>query len=452
MFNVIGDPIDGKGGQKAGIHALPHHIEGAKQPRPQVGPAPHVDALLRLGVSEAVRGKKEVNLVSPCRKPFRHYIDRLSFATYIFAMAIHRLGLPGSAVRDAAPGTRQTASVAELNERAREVLRLVVESYVETGEPVGSRSLTRKITETLSPATIRNIMADLQDLGLLYAPHTSAGRLPTDAGLRLFVNGLLEVGNVSVAERESIEARCAAVGRSVNEALEQATTLLSGLSGCASVVLAPKTEQPLKHIEFVNLGPGRALVVTVNQAGQVENRLIDTPVGMPASVLVEATNYLNARLSGRTLDESRRVIQEDLRLKRAELNDLTARIIESGLATWAGEPGGNLILRGQARLLEDITAIADLERVRLLFDALERGESISRLLELANLGEGVQIFIGADNPLFANTGCSMVVAPFRDSRERILGAIGVIGPTRLNYARIIPLVDYTARAIGRMVG
>jgi heat-inducible transcriptional repressor len=367
-------------------------------------------------------------------------------------MAIHRIGLPGG-LTDLPPGhQRQAASVTELSDRAREVLRGVVESYVETGEPVGSRMLTRKITETLSPATIRNIMADLQDLGLLYAPHTSAGRLPTHAGLKLFVNGLLEVGNVSEEERVSIESRCAAVGRSVTEALEQATTLLSGLSRCASLVMAPKTEQPLKHIEFVNLGPGRALVVTVTQSGHVENRLIETPVGMPASALVEATNYLNARLTGRTFEDARRLILEDLKLKRAELNDLTARVIESGLATWAGEPGGNLIVRGQARLLEDITAIADLDRVRTLFDALERGESFARLLELANAGTGVQIFIGADNPMFANTGCSMVVAPFRDSQERILDAIGVIGPTRLNYARIIPLVDYTARTIGRVVG
>ncbi len=357
-------------------------------------------------------------------------------------MAIHRIGTPGAVLTDAAPGQRQAATVAELNERAREVLRHVVESYVETGEPVGSRAI----------ATIRNIMADLQDLGLLYAPHTSAGRLPTDAGLKLFVNGLLEVGNLSEEERESIEVRCAAVGRSVTEALEQATSLLSGLSRCASLVMAPKTEQPLKHIEFVNLGPGRALVVTVTQSGHVENRLIDVPLGLPASALVEATNYLNARLIGRTIEEARRLILEDLKLKRAELNDLTARVIESGLATWAGEPGSALIVRGQARLLEDITAIADLDRVRGLFDALERGESFVRLLELANTGAGVQIFIGAENPLFANTGCSMVVAPFRDSQERILGAIGVIGPTRLNYARIIPLVDYTARTIGRVVG
>ena len=234
-------------------------------------------------------------------------------------MAIHRIGPVRGVLSDLPPGPRQTATVAELNERAREVLRHVVEGYVETGEPVGSRALTRKLTETLSPATIRNIMADLQDLGLLYAPHTSAGRLPTDAGLKLFVNGLLEVGNLSEEERESIEARCATVGRSVTEALEQATTLLSGLSRCAGVVMAPKTEQPLKHIEFVNLGPGRALVVTVTQSGHVENRVIDTPVGMPPSALVEATNYLNARLIGRTIEEARRLILEDLKLKRAEL-------------------------------------------------------------------------------------------------------------------------------------
>jgi heat-inducible transcriptional repressor len=367
-------------------------------------------------------------------------------------MAIHRIHMPGGTLAETPTGQRPAASVAELNERAREVLRHVVESYVETGEPVGSRALTRKLTETLSPATIRNIMADLQDAGLLYAPHTSAGRLPTDAGLRLFVNGLLEIGNLSDEERESIEARCATVGRSMTEALEQATTMLSGLSRCAGLVMAPKTEQPLKHIEFVNLGPGRALVVTVTQSGHVENRVIDTPLGMPPSVLIEASNYLNARLTGRTFDEVRRLILEDLKLKRAELDDITARVIESGLATWAGEPGSALIVRGQARLLEDITAIEDLERVRLLFDALERGESFVRLLELANSAAGVQIFIGADNPLFANTGCSMVVAPFRDSQERILGAIGVIGPTRLNYARIIPLVDYTARTISRVVG
>jgi heat-inducible transcriptional repressor len=343
-------------------------------------------------------------------------------------------------------------SIGALNERSREIFRHIVDAYVETGEAIGSRTISRRLGMALSPATIRNVMADLEEAGLLYAPHTSAGRVPTEAGLRLFVDGLLEIGSLSQDERSSIEGRCAASGRSVAGVLEEATQTLSGLSRCAGLVVAPKAEAPLKHIEFVNLGPGRALVVTVTQSGHVENRVIDTPLGMPPSALIEATNYLNARLSGRTFEDARRLILEDLKLKRAELNDLTARVIESGLATWAGEPGSALIVRGQARLLEDITAIEDLERVRILFDALERGESFVRLLELANTASGVQIFIGADNPLFANTGCSMVVAPFRDTQERILGAIGVIGPTRLNYARIIPLVDYTARAIGRMVG
>jgi heat-inducible transcriptional repressor len=332
------------------------------------------------------------------------------------------------------------------------VLRHVVEGYVETGEPVGSRALTRKLTETLSPATIRNIMADLQDLGLLYAPHTSAGRLPTDAGLKLFVNGLLEVGNISEEERDSIEARCATVGRSVTEALEQATTLLSGLSRCAGVVMAPKTEQPLKHIEFVNLGPGRALVVTVTQSGHVENRVIDTPVGMPPSALVEASNYLNARLIGRTIEDARRLILEDLKLKRAELNDLTARVIESGMATWAGEPGSALIVRGQAHLLDDIQEAGDLERLRALFSALETKEQLLKLLDAADQAEGVQIFIGAQSDLFGLAGCSAVISPYRDSQRQLVGAVGVIGPSRLNYARIIPMVDHTAKVIGRLLG
>jgi heat-inducible transcriptional repressor len=344
------------------------------------------------------------------------------------------------------------ASITELSERAREVFRRVVESYVETGEPVGSRTLTRKLTETLSPATIRNIMADLQDAGLLYAPHTSAGRLPTEAGLRMFVNGLLEVGHLAEDERARIESRCAAVGRSVQEALEQATSLLAGLSRCAGVVLAPNTEQALKHIEFVNLGPGRALVVMVSQSGAVENRIIEVPLGLPASVLVEASNYLASRIVGRTLEEARRLIEADLSEQRAQLDEVTKRVVESGLATWAGDRGSALIVRGQSQLLEDVQALEDLETVRRLFDMLERGESFMRLLDLTGSAQGVQIFIGAENPLFAHTGCSMIVAPFRNSQEKIVGALGVVGPTRINYARIVPLVDYTAKVVGRLIG
>jgi heat-inducible transcriptional repressor len=344
------------------------------------------------------------------------------------------------------------APVAELNDRAREVFRRIVESYVETGEPVGSRTLTRRLTEHLSPATIRNVMADLQESGLLFAPHTSAGRVPTEAGLRLFVDGLLEVGALSDDERAGIEARCAGNGRSVQEVLEQASTLLSGLSRCASMVVAPRSEQPLKHIEFVALGPGRALVVLVTQNGTVENRLIELPLGMPPSALIEAANYLAARLIGRTFDEAREEIEAELAGQRAQLDALTRRVVEAGLATWGGGPGSSLIVRGQARLLEDVTALADLENIRRLFESLERGESFMRLLDLAGAGQGVQIFIGADNPLFANTGCSVIVSPLRGEREKIVGAIAVVGPTRMNYARIIPLVDYTAKVVGRLVG
>ena len=343
--------------------------------------------------------------------------------------------------------------VAELNERSREIFRRIVEAYVETGEPVGSRTLSRNLRFALSPATIRNVMADLQDAGLLYAPHTSAGRLPTEAGLRLFVDGILEIGGLTEEERTDIDVMCSATGKSVEEALAEATSMLSGLADCAGLVFAPKSETPLKHIEFVGLTDGRALVVMVGENGVVENRLIEVPVGIPHSALIEARNFLSARLVGRTLTEARAEIAAELKEHRAQLDELTTEVVETGLATWAGESqSGYLIVRGQAKLLENITAIEDLERIRLLFQALETRETMARLLELAHDAEGVQIFIGADNALFALAGCSMVVAPFANSSERIIGAIGVIGPTRINYARIIPMVDYTAKVISRVIG
>ncbi len=343
--------------------------------------------------------------------------------------------------------------VAELNERSREIFRRIVESYVETGEPVGSRTLSRNLRLALSPATIRNVMADLQEAGLLYAPHASAGRLPTEAGLRLFVDGLLEIGGLTEEERTDIDIKCSTTGKSVEEALSEATSMLSGLADCAGLVLAPKSETPLKHIEFVGLTDGRALVVMVGENGMVENRLIEVPVGIGHSSLVEARNFLNARLVGRTLTEARAEIAAELKDHRAKLDQLTTEVVETGLATWAGESqSGYLIVKGQARLLENITAIEDLERIRILFQALDSRETMARLLELAHDAEGVQIFIGADTALFALAGCSMVVAPFANSSEKIVGAIGVIGPTRINYARIIPMVDYTAKVISRVIG
>ena len=347
--------------------------------------------------------------------------------------------------------------ITELNDRSREILRHIVDSYVESGEPIGSRTLSKRLNVDLSPATIRNVMADLEDSGLLYSPHKSAGRLPTDAGLRLFVDGILEVGNLTEDERQSIDIQCAGSPNSLEGLLEDATSALSGLSRCASLVLAPKTGSPLRHIEFVSLSPGRALVVLVTESGIVENRVIQTPRGLPPSGLVEATNYLSARLVGRTLSEAYEEIMAELDGHRAELDELTSRVVESGLAMWAGDGAGggqqgSLIVRGQAHLLDDVTAVADLEKIRALFTALETKEEMLRLLSLTDTAEGVQIFIGADNTLFNLAGCSMIVGPYKNAKETIIGAIGVIGPTRMNYAHIIPMVDYTSKLISRLLG
>jgi heat-inducible transcriptional repressor len=343
--------------------------------------------------------------------------------------------------------------ITELNERSREIFRKIVEAYVATGEPIGSRTVSQRLTQALSPATIRNVMADLEDYGLLYAPHTSAGRLPTQAGMRLFVNGLLEVGRMAESERSQIDAQCHAAGKSMEQALSEALSALSGLSRCAGVVVAPKVQRVLKHVEFVWLGRHRALVVLVTEDGTVENRILDLPGGVEMSTLIEAGNYLNARLAGRTLDEVKDEIINELAQHRSQLDSLTQRVVEAGLATWAGgDDQGALIVRGQSHLLEDVTAVEDLERIRTLFEALETSEQFLRLVDLTQTADGVQIFIGAENELFGVTGCSMIVAPYRDSRERIVGAIGVIGPQRINYARIIPMVDYTAKVIGRLIG
>jgi heat-inducible transcriptional repressor len=339
----------------------------------------------------------------------------------------------------------------DLNKRARDILRLIVDAYVETGEPVGSRAISRRLGMNLSPATIRNVMADLEEFGLLHAPHISAGRLPTEAGLRLFVHGLLQVGRLSEDEREAIDGRASAAGRSLPDILGEATSVLSGLSGCTGLVVAPKTDRPLKHLEFVSLGPGRTLIVLVTEDGVVENRVIETPLGIPAASLVMASNYLSARLIGRTIDEARAAILAEIESAQSQLDSLTAKLVEAGLAIRSNTTG-QLIVRGQSNLLEDVGNRSDVQRIRALFDALETKDTMLKLLEAANKAEGVQIYIGSENQLFAHTGCSMIITPYMNSREQVVGAIGVIGPARLNYARIIPMVDYTAKVIGRLLG
>lgn len=344
-------------------------------------------------------------------------------------------------------------TIQEMSQRSRDILRLVVETYMTTGEPVGSRFLSKKLEHKLSPASIRNTMADLEDAGLLFAPHTSAGRLPTDTGLRLFVDGLLQVGDLTHDERSSIETRCAASGRGFQEVLTEATTVLSGLSGHAGLVVAPKEDAPLRHVEFVPVGPGRALVVLVSESGQVENRMLDLPLAMTGATLAEAGQFLSQRLKGRTMAEARDQILAELSARRAELDQLASRVVEAGLAVWGGEPGrGTLIVRGSASLLDDVAAVADLERIRKLMEELENSEEMLRLIDLAQGGEGVRIFIGSENTLFGRAGCSLIVAPLQNQQQRIVGAIGVIGPTRMNYARVVPMVDFTAQVVGRLLG
>lgn len=347
----------------------------------------------------------------------------------------------------------QQVGLAQLNQRSREIFRQIVESYLATGEPVGSRNLSRIITMPLSPASVRNVMSDLEQLGLVYAPHTSAGRLPTELGLRFFVDALLEIGDLSEGDRRDIEARVAASGKSMEAVLNEATAMVSGLTRAAGVVLSAKIDARLKHIEFVRLEPERALVVLVSEDGQVENRVVVVPADLPTSALTEAGNFLNARIRGRTLAEARTELEKALEADRAQLDHLTQKVIAAGLASWSGgeREERKLIVRGHANLLEDLHALEDLERVRLLFDDLETKKGMIDLLGRAENADGVRIFIGSENNLFSLSGSSTIVAPYRDGSGRIVGVIGVIGPTRINYARVIPMVDFTSRVVSRLL-
>jgi heat-inducible transcriptional repressor len=345
-------------------------------------------------------------------------------------------------------------SLVSLNERSREIFRQIVDSYLATGEPVGSRHLSRLLAMPLSPASVRNVMQDLEELGLIYAPHTSAGRLPTELGLRFFVDALMQVGDLTDRDRATIEGQVAAAGKSVESLLNEASGLLSGLTHAAGVVLTAKSDVRLKHIEFVRLEPERALVVLVAEDGQVENRILNLPLGLPISALTEASNFLNARIRGRTLAEAKAEVEKALEASRAELDALTQRIVAAGLASWSGGETAErkLIVRGHANLLDDLRALDDLERVRLLFDDLETKRGVADLLGRAEQAEGVRIFIGSENKLFSLSGSSTVISPYHDAAGRIVGVIGVIGPTRLNYARVIPMVDYTAKVVSKLLG
>jgi len=348
-----------------------------------------------------------------------------------------------------------SVSLSDLDKRSREIFRAIVESYLDTGEPVGSRNLSRLPSIQLSPASIRNIMSDLEHAGLLYAPHTSAGRMPTEGGLRFFVDALLEVGDLTREERDQIDiqVKAARSERTSEQLLTEASQMLSGLSRGAGVVFTHKADVRLRHVEFVRIEPLKALVVLVGDDGSVENRIVDLPPGLPQTALIEASNYLTSLIRGRTLAEARRELETQRDRHQKELDALTAKLVEAGIATRSGavDAAGSLIVRGRSNLLSHLEAEQDLERIRLLFDDLENKRELIQLLTAAEGGEGVRIFIGSENKLFSLSGSSIVVSPFRDQDERIIGVLGVIGPTRLNYARVIPMVDYTARLVGRLL-
>ena len=340
-----------------------------------------------------------------------------------------------------------------MNDRSREVFRRVVEGYLASGDPVGSRTLTRTMQEKVSAATIRNVMQDLEFLGLLDSPHVSAGRIPTQLGLRMFVDGLLEIGVVADADREKIDASLGANDRDVPALLDKIGATLSGITHGASLVLTPKREAPVRHIEFVSLSPDRALVVLVFADGTVENRIFTPPPGQTPSSMREAANFVNALAEGRSLSDLRHTMGQEILLRRQEIDSLARDLVESGMALWenAGEPHERLIVRGRANLIDDAAEAQDVNRIRSLFDDLERKRDIAEFLDLTEQGEGVRIFIGSENKLFSLSGSSLVVSPYMNADRKIIGAVGVIGPTRLNYGRIVPIVDYTAQLVGKLI-
>ncbi|HSG33780.1 MAG TPA: heat-inducible transcriptional repressor HrcA [Sphingomonadaceae bacterium] len=342
--------------------------------------------------------------------------------------------------------------VTELTDRARDIFRLVVEGYLASGQPVGSKALSGEGSLNLSPASIRSVLHDLEQLGLLAAPHTSAGRMPTESGLRLFVDGMMQVAEPTPEERAEIERRLKQPGP-IEQALEATSAILSDLSAAAGVVMVPSREPRLSQMSLVSLSPGQALAVLVGQDGHIENRLLDLPQAMPPSALEQAGNFISARLSGRTLAEAARLMREEIASGKSELDEASRDLVEHGLAVWSEDAGRRpvLIVRGQANLLDE-AALGDVERVRQLLDDLENKQSIATLLESAREAESARIFIGSENRLFALSGSSVIASPYRDREGRVVGVLGVIGPTRLNYARVVPMVDFTAQSLGRLIG
>jgi heat-inducible transcriptional repressor len=374
-------------------------------------------------------------------------------AGIVRAPPVTQARMPGPTMKTTDRLTQPGTILGDLNDRSREVFRRVVEGYLETGAPVGSRTLTRSLSEQVSAATVRNVMQDLEYLGLLGSPHISAGRIPTQMGLRMFLDGFLEVGELTASDKQNLDDMLGSNTADVTATLDRIGAALSQATHGASIVLAPKREAPIKHIDFVALSPDRALVVLVHSDGQVENRLFQPPPGHTPSAMREAANYLNAHLADRTLGSLRAEMQREVDSRRAQIDELAGHLIAAGLAVWDSEDTdiGRLIVRGRSNLLSDSAPAEDFERIRQLFDDLERKRDIADFLELAETGEGVRIFIGSENKLFSLSGSALVVSPYMNADRKIVGAVGVIGPTRLNYGRIVPIVDYTAQLLGKLM-
>jgi heat-inducible transcriptional repressor len=337
----------------------------------------------------------------------------------------------------------------ELTDRMRDIFGLVVEAYLDRGLPIGSKALAGSIN--LSPASIRGVMQELEERGLLTHPHTSAGRIPTESGLRLFVDGIMQAAAPDPRERREIERQIVR-DQPIEDALAAASAALSGLSQAAGVVLAPKQELRLRQLSFVPLSATRALAVLVGSDGSIENRILSLDGGATAGSLTEISNFINARLSGLTLAEAEERLRIEIRERKEAIDAAAAELVASGLAAWSHDHARRpvLIVRGQANLI-DASAADDLERVRQLLDELENRQEIARLLESARDAPGCRIFIGSENRMFALSGSSVIAAPYRGSQGEVVGVVGVIGPTRLNYARVVPMVDFTAKALTRLM-
>jgi len=341
----------------------------------------------------------------------------------------------------------------ELSDRSKQIFKSVVETYLKTGSPSGSETILKKGGVNLSSSSIRLILANLQKEGLLFAPHTSAGRLPTDKGMRFFVDGLLEFGRLSKNEKENIKNQCQSRGSSFQEVLNEASKTISGLSNCAGIVVAPKFLNKIKHIEFIRLNSNQIMSIIASENGLVENRILNSKNNYNESTLKQASNYLNSNFVGKTIDQIKTIISKEIKNTKNKLDSLATKLVNEGIIEIVPNlETPYIFLHGQSSLLEEEVISKDLDQIRNLFDDIENKSNFLNVIENTSKGQGVQIFIGSQNFLFKHSGLSMVMAPYKNNEQKIIGAIGVVGPMRLNYAKIVPLVDYTSKIVGRMLG